>query len=286
MDLSFVLGLAAAVCWGSGDFVAKLVTDRLGYLRTGTFMQYVGGLLLLALTFQDLTPLWRFPSATYLVLGLGVVNASATVALYKSFEVGQLSIVSPIASSYPALSTILAVMLLNETVSQTHLVGIVSILMGIIMVSLQNKSKVSSNGRTFATGVGYAILSFVLMGLLYFALKIAVASLGGFLPVLVIRWESALILTAALVLTSARANTHARRSFLAVVVVGVVDSVANIAYNLGISIGTVAIVSTLSGLFSAVTVLLACVFLKERLAKHQGLGFLAILVGVSVIGYL
>jgi uncharacterized membrane protein len=216
---------------------------------------------------------------------LGVVNALATVALFKSFEVGQLSIVSPIASSYPALSTVLAVMLLNETVSPIQLVGILAILIGIIMVSVQNRSKIVSNGRTFATGVGYAVLSFALMGLLYFGLKVPVVSLGGFLPVLVIRWESAVILTVALALASTRTIIHGRRSLLAVAIVGVVDSVANVAYNLGISIGTVAVISTLSGLFSAVTVLLACVFLKERLAKHQGVGFLAILIGVAVIGY-
>ena len=285
MDLSFMFGLAAAVCWGSADFVAKLATERLGYLRTATFMQYVGGLLMLALTFQDLATLWALSLATYLVLGLGVVNALATVALFKSFEVGQLSIVSPIASSYPALSTVLAVMILNETVSQTRFVGIVLILSGIVMVSIQKQSKISSRGRTFAAGVGYALLSFGLMGLLYFALKIAVTSLGGLLPVLVIRWESAVILTIALALSTTRINTQVRKSMLAVAFVGVVDSIANIAYNLGISIGTVAVVSTLSGLFSAVTVLLACVFLRERFAKHQSVGFLAILIGVSVIGY-
>jgi len=283
--LSFMFGLAAAVCWGSADFVAKLATERLGYLRTATFMQYVGGLLMLALTFQDLATLWALSLATYLVLGLGVVNALATVALFKSFEVGQLSIVSPIASSYPALSTVLAVMILNETVSQTRFVGIVLILSGIVMVSIQKQSKISSRGRTFAAGVGYALLSFGLMGLLYFALKIAVTSLGGLLPVLVIRWESAVILTIALALSTTRINTQVRKSMLAVAFVGVVDSIANIAYNLGISIGTVAVVSTLSGLFSAVTVLLACVFLRERFAKHQSVGFLAILIGVSVIGY-
>lgn len=283
--MSFMFGLAAAVCWGSADFVAKLATERLGYLRTATFMQYVGGLLMLALTFQDLATLWALSLATYLVLGLGVVNALATVALFKSFEVGQLSIVSPIASSYPALSTVLAVMILNETVSQTRFVGIVLILSGIVMVSIQKQSKISSRGRTFAAGVGYALLSFGLMGLLYFALKIAVTSLGGLLPVLVIRWESAVILTIALALSTTRINTQVRKSMLAVAFVGVVDSIANIAYNLGISIGTVAVVSTLSGLFSAVTVLLACVFLRERFAKHQSVGFLAILIGVSVIGY-
>ena len=265
--------------------MAKLSIGKIGYLRTATYMQYVGGVLMFVLTYRDLTALWQFPSATYLVLGLGFVNAFATVALFKSFQVGQLSIVSPIASSYPALSTILAVVLLNESVSQPQLVGILSILAGIILVSFQRRPEGSSGRRVVASGVVYALISFALMGLLYFALKIAVADLGGFLPVLLIRWVSAGILTATLALTRPRSGAHARRSFALVGFVGIVDSVANVAYNLGVSVGTVAVVSTLSGLFSAVTVLLAFLFLRERLAKHQGLGFLAILVGVSVIGY-
>jgi len=45
------------------------------------------------------------------------------------------------------------------------------------------------------------------------------------------------------------------------------------------------VVATISGLFSAVTVILAFLVLKERLAAHQIIGLLAILVGVSIIGY-
>ena len=287
MDLSIAFGLLAALCWGTSDYVAKLATERIGYLRTATLMQYMGGAFMLLLTFRDLPILWQFPSATYFLLGVSTVNVLASVALLKSFQVGQLSIVSPIASSYPALSTVLGVLLLNELLPQARLYGIVAILIGIILVSMQRRPKNGSDGRPIAAGVGYAFLSFASMGVLYFALKIVVADLGGLLPVLVLRGMSAIILTVALALNRSRAGyvTHSRVSFGLVAFVGVGDSIANILYNLGIIIGTVAVVSTLSGLFSAVTVLLACVFLKERPAKHQAIGFLAILIGVSVIGY-
>lgn len=285
MDPSIGLGLAAALCWGTSDYVAKLSTVRIGYLRTATLMQYVGGALILVLAFQDLPLLWRFPQAALLVLGLSVVNVLASLSLLKSFEVGKLSIVSPIASSYPALSTFLAVTLLHEVVVQTQLFAIPLILIGIILVSLQSGTRNEPGRRALASGVGYALISFASMGLLYFALKIAVADLGSFLPVLVLRWMSAAILTPILLWSRPSSIAQGRGKFAFVAFVGLGDTVANIVYNLGLSIGTVAVVSTLSALFSPVTVLLACLFLKERLASHQVLGFLAILVGVSVIGY-
>jgi uncharacterized membrane protein len=34
-----------------------------------------------------------------------------------------------------------------------------------------------------------------------------------------------------------------------------------------------------------VTVLLACLLLKERLAMHQAIGFLAIMLGVGIVSY-
>jgi drug/metabolite transporter (DMT)-like permease len=285
MDLSIGFGLLAAFCWGSSDFVAKIAIGKTGYLRTATFMQYVGGILLLLITFQNMTPLLRFPAETYLALGLGAVNVLGTVSLFKSFEVGQLSIVSPIASSYPALSTIFAVLLLNERVSQTRLAAILAILAGIILVSLQSREKMLASNRRVGAGVGYALCAFTSMGFLYFALKIVVADLGGFLPVLLLRWVSALVLTVAVVWDRPRSISHRPRNLILIGVVGVGDSLANIAYNLGLAMGAVAVVSTVSGLFSSVTVLLAWLLLKERLAMHQGLGFLAILVGVGIIGY-
>jgi len=221
-----------------------------------------------------------------LTLGLGAINAAAAYSLFKGFEVGQLSIISPIASSYPALSTVLAVMLLNEKVSQTRFAAILAILVGIVLVSVQRRDPKTLDRKRLAVGVGYAIVAFLALGFTFFALKFVVGELGAFLPVLLVRLMSAIILTGVVVLTpKARPRGTFPRYFVLIVVIGIVDTLGNISYNLGILGGAVSAVSTISGLFSAVTVLLAFIVLKERLVAHQTVGLLAILVGVSIIGY-
>ena len=285
MDASISFGLLAALCWGSSDFVAKISAGRIGALRTALFLQYVGGILLLLLLFRDMSLIWRFPTEVYLVLGIGVINAVAVFCLFKGYEVGQLSIISPIASSYPALSTILAVVLLNETVSHMRVLGILAILGGIILVSFQRKDTGERVSKRIAGGVGYAMLAFLTLGFMFFALKLVVNDLGAFMPVLLIRIVCSLILTGAVVLTPKHASHFESKDVLLVSMIGVVDTVGTVVYNLGLSIGAVSVVSTISGLFSAITVLLAFVILKERLHAHQGVGLLAILIGVSIIGY-
>jgi len=286
VNLSIAFGLIAALCWGTSDFAAKISSEKIGALRTALFLQYVGGLILVLVVAQDIPRVWQFPTATYLTLGLGAINAAAAYSLFKGFEVGQLSIISPIASSYPALTTVLAVMLLNEQMSETRFAAILAILVGIVLVSVQRRDPKTLDRKRLAVGVGYAIVAFLALGFTFFALKFVVGELGAFLPVLLVRLMSAIILTGVVVLTpKARPRGTFPRYFVLIVVIGIVDTLGNITYNLGILGGAVSVVSTISGLFSAITVLLAFVVLKERLVVHQTVGLLAILVGVSIIAY-
>lgn len=285
MDMSLVFGVGAAFCWGSSDFVAKLAVAKIGYLRTTLFMQLVGIAFMFLITGNDVFRLLSFPTEAYLTVGLGAVNAIATVALFKSFEVGQLSIMSPIASSYPALASVLALLLLNERVTQLRLLGIICIFAGILFVSFQRNSIPLRKPKRIASGIGYALTAFVFMGLLYFALKLVVFDLGGLLPVLVIRLVTVSIVGTVLLCSRTRSASRPTSFFHLVVFVGVVDSLANVAYNIGISLGTVAVVSFVSSLFSAITILLACAILKERLLRHQIIGIASIMLGIAIIGY-
>jgi uncharacterized membrane protein len=61
------------------------------------------------------------------------------------------------------------------------------------------------------------------------------------------------------------------------------DTFAFVAYNVGIVSGSVAIIGTLSGLFSAVTVALATVVLRERLTLPQYAGMGSIFLGVALM---
>ena len=284
MDMSLFFGIAAALCWGSSDFVAKLAIAKIGYLRATLFMQLVGISFMLLITGTDVGLLLSFPKEAYLAVALGAVNAIATVALFKSFEVGQLSIMSPIASSYPALASILALLFLNEHVTRMRFLGIMCIFAGIVLVSFQRKSTFRAEPKRIAAGAGYALTAFGFMGFLYFALKLVVIDLGGFLPVLVIRLVTASIVGTVLLFSGSRSVSGPTSVLYLVAFVGIVDSLANVAYNIGISVGTVTVVSFVSSLFSAVTILLACALLKERLLRHQIIGIMSIMSGIAVIG--
>lgn len=278
-------GLLAAFGWGTADFLAKISSDRVGYLRTALYMQLISGGFLIFFSLPDLPRLWQYPLASAGAAGLGVVSLVGLLALYKGFQVGRLSIVSPIVSAYPALTSLLAVLLLAETIPTGRIFGIIVTILGVLMISLKSQ-KAAERGRSpMTSGILYAFGAFVLFGILYLAIKLVVVLLGVWLPILILRWVSASILGVSLIGSGRGFSPPSSSSLRYVASVAVLDTLGNIAFNLGVISGSVAIVSTLSGLFSAVTVGLAWLILRERIASHQLAGILAILGGVAFIGY-
>ena len=244
-------------------------------------MQIIGSFLILPFAFHDTYLLYLQPQVLLEGVALGVVNALATLSLYKGFEVGHLSIVSPIASSYPVVSVILAITFLGESLTRERLLGITLVIVGIILVSIQKGQQELSKRVT--EGVVYAIIYMILGGVLFFGLKPLSQALGVYLPVLLLRWTSACIF-ATIFLAWKPKGAIRLNAFSFIAAIAILDTFANVAYNVGISYGTVSVVSTVGGLFSPVTILLAWICLKERLTTHQIIGFLAVAVGVTVLG--
>jgi drug/metabolite transporter (DMT)-like permease len=65
--------------------------------------------------------------------------------------------------------------------------------------------------------------------------------------------------------------------------IAVVDSLAWLAFNTGERLHFTTVVTSLASLFSVVTILLAWLLLKERLARIQWLGIAVILFGVLMV---
>jgi len=66
--------------------------------------------------------------------------------------------------------------------------------------------------------------------------------------------------------------------------IGFLDTAAYIFNNVGMMREQVSVVSALASLYGAVTVGLAALFLKEKVARLQWLGIAAIFVGIVLIG--
>jgi len=67
---------------------------------------------------------------------LGVIDVSAFFAWYLGLRVGQVSLVTPIATSSPAVTVVLAHLFLKERVRPHQRIGILAIISGIVLLSV------------------------------------------------------------------------------------------------------------------------------------------------------
>lgn len=111
-DLAF--GLTSALGYGTGDFLARQASHRIGHVRVLFFLEVFGMLVFLPIAAWFERDLWAATDPWALLVALGAINFLASLWLYRSFEYGVLSIVSPLASSYPAVTATLAFLVLGE----------------------------------------------------------------------------------------------------------------------------------------------------------------------------
>lgn len=280
-DLFF--GLATAVGYGTSDFVARQASQRAGHVLVLFYMELVGLVILapVALVFER--GQWTWSDAWLVVLGLGVLNTFCTLFLYRAFEYGVLSVVSPIASSYPAATAALAILFLNESPGLLATVGIVLVLAGILLLSRAGAHPANAPPKDARVGIVSAFAAFAGYGVFYFALKYVVSDVGPVTVATVVRLVGVVVLFGLGILGTLRIGRLPGSLWPHLTAMGFLDSLAFICYDLGILGGSVAIVGTLSGLFSAVTVGLAVAILHERLTRTQLAGVVSIFAGVVLI---
>ena len=292
--MGIVLGLATALCWGSADLFARYATRRIGTFRTMLYMQGVGWVLLTAVM-----PLlggwghlvdgsgWR-PWAWGILAGL--LNTTSTLALYRSFEVGKLSVVAPVSASYPALTMLLAV-LSGERLTAARFFGIVLIIVGVVLVARGEvtaaEAQTTSAGSTDEkrrAGVGWALLSAAGFGVMFWLLGLRIVPALGSAPSVWMIRSTSFVTTIVVMLITAKAITPpAIKVSPLLLAVGILDTSAWVFNNFGMLREQVSVVSVLASLYGAVTVGLAAIFLRERVSRMQWMGIAAVFLGISLI---
>ena len=275
-----ILGLASALLWGVADFGVRFASRQAGAFRALFYTQLVG-LLALSLVIGA----WPLPTldgaVAALGLGLGLINVAGALFLYRAFAVGIVALVSPIAASGNTVAVVIA-LLAGERPTVLRLAGIAVTTLGVLLAStdlrgLRDKPLVGA-------GTGLALAAAGLFGVSLWASSHVVASAGAVWTTWGLRMVGLVVLAALAIPLRQALAPPPRSTWRWLGPIGVLDVGAYLAYNAGVASDYVAVVAVLSSLFSAVTVLLAWVVLRERLAPGQWLGILLILVGVALVG--
>src|SRR5262249_32119212 len=292
--MGILFGLLTAFSWGSSDFLARFATRRTGTLRTTLYMQILG-LALLSATLPVLGGWGHLADGSGVrpwAWGLfaGALNTVATLSIYRSFELGKMSVVAPLSASYPAITVLLS-LITGERLTTMRAMGIVLILAGAILVAREDASTLDSSTAQSAhdaakemAGLRWALVASLAMGVMFWLVGVRFVPIIGALPsVWIIRLISAVATLAVILVSrqSAAPPVASARPF--VIGMAVLDTTAYCFNNRGMQLEQVSIASALASLYGAVTVAYAAVILRERISRLQWFAIGAIFSGILLI---
>ncbi len=313
--ISALLALTGALVYGAADFFGGLAAKRLRSLVV-TSVASLSGLAALIVVQPFIGGSWATGDIGWGLLA-GGFGTLAIVLLYACLAIGPMSILSPITAVVSAIAPMLWGLLVDgESLSPVAYAGLGVALVAVVLVGFIPGEKVVRprvRGLVMAVGAGAAIGGFLI------AIDQS-ASGSGLVPLIVSR-STSFVLTALAVgviallavrrgagaasvlaptdglggTPSGRADlehalpTHPTpvptlvRAWWLAVACGIVDASANVLMLLALRGGDLSIVSALTALYPAGTILLAAVVLRERVAAVQWAGLALALVAGGML---
>ncbi len=135
----FWWGMLAAASIGTADFITKLSTNEIGAYTNIFYLAIISLLLIIPLYRVDkqgrLLPKVSFKNFFPTVLG-NIILWSGSLLFFLAFDYGDVSLITPISATYPAIMVLLAVFFLKEKLLNTQIFGIILAIGGVILVTL------------------------------------------------------------------------------------------------------------------------------------------------------
>lgn len=279
-------GLGGMVGWGSADFFAKKTINRIGDLRTLFWAQMVGLIPLSAyLIAHPNVPNLNHFDPLFLVL-FGIVSALSYLLLYSGFGKGQVSLLSPIFAAYSVVVVILAAIFLGTGITSLQWLAIAIVFIGILLLSTdprEARHALKLKGQR-SKGVAEVFVAMLVYSLWLLYLDKFLSNKDWLYFLLIIRGVAVVTLMSYAFLTRQDLHVPDKKLWKYLGVIGLFDVAAFSAVSYGFShTSYIGIVTVLSATFSLVTMLLAFLFLHERIKGLQLVAAGFVICGIVII---
>jgi drug/metabolite transporter (DMT)-like permease len=268
-------GVLSAITWGVGDLAGGAASRRSSVYSVVLYVFVVGAVVgtAVGLALGEATP--SGPGMVFAALA-GLSSAIALLALYRGIARGQTGTVAPLAA---VIGAALPVSIALSRAGAPTLVQAAGLIVGLGAVGLVSRTSATREAKLRAMGLG------VVAGLGFggfFVLIDLASDEGVFLPLAIAR-----VAALPLLLLVARAKEQLRRPQRAVLglilIAGLFDLLGSSFFVLSAQYGRLDIAAILSSLYTAVTVLLAALVLRETMTRSQWVGVVGALVAVALL---
>jgi drug/metabolite transporter (DMT)-like permease len=281
-----LLGLAAAVLYGGGDFLGGMATRRAHVLTVLMLVETAAVIVSVAVALLSGGPAilsgltWGFSA--------GAIGGLGLIIFYVGLAAGPMSVVAPVSGLVATVLPVAVALAEGERPGAGVYAGALLCLVAIVLASSASETGEADGPglvrppRRVGRAIAYGTASGVSFGLFFLLIRNAGQS-GEVWPVAAGRiGELAVVLAAAAVLRPGLRGVRGGIP-LATVSAGVIDVVANLCYVAATRTGAFGLAVVLASLYPGVTVLLARVVLGERLRWIQRVGLGLAAVGILLV---
>ena len=274
--MTIILGFATSLVYGFADFFGAISSKKMKPILVTLFSGLTGLLFLLLVS-----PVFGIPqNQTAIFWGVlaGLGSAVAITTLYAALAIGPISILSPLGAVMSALIPMaFAALVKHEEFSLAGWFALAGILIAVVLVGFVPGEDVRLPS---VKGLVLGITAGSFIGLILICINQAPVN-SGLTSVAVMRAVSASTIGLFVLVSFVAKRNYSKTDFkldkktwATVGLTGILDSSANVFFLLAMRFGSLTIVSVLTALYPLGTLILARIFLKEKIAKIQLAGVL------------
>lgn len=285
--MTILFGLLTAFSYGYADFVGAIAAKKVRALTVTTVAFSFG--LILAILFS------LFAGASYnesvVVYGIlaGICSAAAISFLYAALALGPISIVSPFTAVLSAIVPVIVDIAAGQALGELSLLAIVLILIAVVLVAFvpgQDVRLPTLRATIYSIGAGLGFAgTFVFidaapsdsgLGVLVVMRVIGITILFALLAILLFSGKSKVLI---------EKEVFALSTIWLVLLAGLGDVTGNLFFIIATREGALAIAAVLTSLYPVGTILLAKIFLKERIAISQNIGIVLAVGACALLAF-
>lgn len=284
-------GLGGMLGWGFADFFAKKTVDHVGSIVSLVWAHFFGTCVLIVIALANIILFkgnFVLPNSTSIWGGLlffGVLQALVYLFAYEGFGKGKLALLNPIFASYSGVAVIISLLIFGEAISISLFLSLMVIFGGVLLTCLDFKSLGLKQFKNFSfPGLKEVLLAAFMAA---FWQVFWDRFLGGN------SWLSYTLLMYAFMTFTAygiailkKVEIKVKKSHLWIYffLIGFCEVIAYLALSIGFAATSfTSIVIILAGAFSLPTILLARIFLKEKVTTIQTIGSIVIISGIILL---
>lgn len=280
---AIIFAVISYLGWGIGDIFGTIATRKIGAYQT-TFWY-----LLLQIPLFGIFAFFFTDKLANLTIGvliinifLGILGTVGFLAFYEGLRIGNASLVGTIVASFAAVTVILSLIFLKESLTAVQTTAIIIIFFGLI-TSTFNFNELRRGEVKLGKGVLFAIIAMLVWGIYWAFIKIPVEQIGWFWPIFISLTSFPLVPLFMKYRKIQLELASFKRALLPLLLNAILLGIAAFSFNFAIDINLTAIVAPIAGSYPTLFVLLAFLIFKDPITRQQVVGIVTTLIGIVLL---